>query len=83
MAKEPHDLTATLPREIRGDLAHLRARADETATDMRALRKQIHDWQGTTATATGFAMRANVRGQALEDELADLPKRVEKLEKAR
>jgi septal ring factor EnvC (AmiA/AmiB activator) len=83
VTKAPHDLTATILREIRGDLGHLRERADETTAELKALRKQIHDWQETTATATGFAMHANIRGQAFEEQLAELRKRVEKLEKTR
>jgi len=83
MAKAPHDLTTTILREIRGDLTHLRERADENTAELKALRKQIHDWQETTATATGFAMHANIRGQALEEQLAELRTRVEKLEKTR
>lgn len=82
MAKAPEDLTVKILREIRGDLSHVRERADQTAEELKALRKQIHDWQETTATATGFAMHANIRAQALDDEIVDLRKRVEKLESA-
>ena len=83
MPKEPDDLVLTLLREMRGDVAVLRERADEHSEELRALRKQIHDWQETTATATGFAMHANIRGQEIEQEIADLRKRIEKLEKAK
>jgi septal ring factor EnvC (AmiA/AmiB activator) len=81
MPKEPENLVLTLLREMRGDVAILRERADEHSEELRALRKQIHDWQETTATATGFAMHANIRGQEMEQEIADLKRRVEKLEK--
>ena len=82
MPKEPENLVLELLREMRGDIAILRERADEHSEELRALRGQIRDWQETTATATGFAMHANIRGQEMEREIADLKKRVEKLEKA-
>jgi hypothetical protein len=57
VTKEPENLVLTLLREMRGDVAALRERADEHSEELRALRRQIHDWQETTATATGFAMQ--------------------------
>ena len=83
MLKEPENLVLTLLREMRGDVAVLRERADEHSEELRALRKQIYDWQGTTATATGFAMHAKIRGQEIEQEIADPRKRIEKLEKGK
>ncbi len=83
MAKEPDNLILTLLREMRGDLATLRERADEHSAEFKALRKQITDWQETTATASGFAVHANLRNQALEAEIADLKRRVENLERAK
>ncbi len=83
MAKAPQDLTLTILREIRGDVAHLRERADQTTAELKALRKGIRDWQETTATATGFAMHANIREQALEEKLNALSERGEKLEEAK
>ena len=63
MSEEPENLVLKLLREMRGDVAILRELADEHSEEFRALRRQIHDWQETTATATGFAMHANVRGE--------------------
>jgi septal ring factor EnvC (AmiA/AmiB activator) len=83
MPEEPGNLVLELLREMRGDVAILRERADEHNEELRALRRQIHDWQETTATATGFAMHATIRGQEIEQEIAELKKRIEKLEKAR
>jgi len=83
MSTEPENLVLTLLREMRGDVVVLRERADEHSEELRALRRQIHDWQETTATATGFAMHANIRGQEIEQEVAELKKRVERLEKAK
>ena len=83
MAKEPDSLILRLLREMRGDMAVVRERADEHAEDLRALRKEMHDWPETTATATGFAVHANIRVQSIEQELAALKKRVDKLEEAK
>ena len=83
MAKAPEDLTITILREIRGDLSHRRERADQTTDELKALRRQIYDGRETTATATGFATHANIRSQAMDEEIIDLRKRVEKLESAK
>jgi septal ring factor EnvC (AmiA/AmiB activator) len=83
MAKETDNLVLKLLREMRGDVAVLRERADEHSEEFKALRKEIRDWQEPTATASGFAMHANIRGQKFEDELAELRRRVDELEKAK
>jgi hypothetical protein len=82
MAKEPDSLILRLLREMRSDMVVIRERADEHAEELRAFRKEIH-WQETTATAAGVAVHANTRVQSIEQELAALKKRVEKLEEAR
>jgi hypothetical protein len=46
------------------------------------LKKQIEEWQETTATGVGFAAHANLRNRALEKEIAELKRRVERLERA-
>ena len=61
MSEEPENLVLKLPREMRGDVSMLRERADGHSEELRALRRQIHDWQA----ATGFAMRANIRGREI------------------
>ena len=81
MAKEPDNLVLQLLREMRGEVAALRESAEEHSELFKALRKDIRDWQETTATTAGFAM--HIRGQSMESEIADLKKRVEKLEKAK
>ena len=50
MPQEPENLVLQVMREMRSDVAILRERADEHSEELRALRKQIHDWQETTAT---------------------------------
>ncbi len=83
MAKEPESLVLPLLREmrasiedVRSDVKHLRERVDDVSEKMEV-------WQGTIASAAGFAVHANSRNDRLEKELAALKKRVEKLEKAR
>jgi len=81
MPRQPEDLVLTLLRQMRADVCILRERDDEHSEELRALRKPIHDWQETTATAAGFAMRPNIRAHVdLRRQVADLTRRVEKLE---
>jgi predicted nucleic acid-binding Zn-ribbon protein len=48
-----------------------------------ALDKKIDDWQETTATAVGLATHANLRNQTMEEQIAALAARIERLEKAK
>ena len=63
MAEEPESLVLQLLRERCGEIAALRESAEEHSELFEALRKDIRDWQETTATTTGFAMHPNIRGQ--------------------
>ena len=83
MASEPEDLTLRYLREMRETLAELKQGQQKHDHSIESLRKEIHDWQETTATTTGFAMHANVRNRRLEEEIASLTRRVEALEHAR
>jgi NTP pyrophosphatase (non-canonical NTP hydrolase) len=83
MAKEPDSLVLQHLREMRGEITALRESAEEHSELFKALRKDTRDWQETTATTAVFAMHANILGQSMESEIADLKKRVEKLEKAK
>jgi hypothetical protein len=83
MAKETDNLALKLLREMRGDVPVLREGADEHSQEFKGLRKAIRDWQETTATATGLAMHANIRGQNFGDEVAEHRKREDKLEPAK
>jgi septal ring factor EnvC (AmiA/AmiB activator) len=81
MAKEPENATLRLLREIRATQQEhselLRRHADE----LGGLRKEIRDWQETTATGLGLAAHANIRHDAVEKRLEDLTKRIERLER--
>jgi hypothetical protein len=58
MSEEPENLVLKLLREMRSDVGVLCERADACPEELKALRQQILDWQA----ATGFAMRAKIRG---------------------
>jgi predicted nucleic acid-binding Zn-ribbon protein len=83
MSKEPDNLVLKLLREMRvildeHSLAHL-----DTKAELRELKKQIYDWQETTATAVGLATHSNLRNQAIENQIADMAKRIDRLERAK
>jgi predicted nucleic acid-binding Zn-ribbon protein len=83
MSKEPDSLVLKRLREMRvildeHSLAHL-----DTKAELRELNKQIYDWQETTATAVGLATHSNLRNQAIENQIADIAKRVDRLERAK
>ena len=50
MAEEPDSLVLQLLREMRGEIAVLRESAEEHSELFKALRKDIRDWQETTAS---------------------------------
>ena len=82
MTKNVEDMTQRMLREIQATLAEHGKLLSRNSTTIEAMRKEMHDWQETVATASGFAVHANVRNQHFEVELKALRKRVEKLEKA-
>ena len=46
------------------------------------LMRSIEDWKETTATGVGFAAHANIRTDALEKEIADLKRRIDRIERS-
>jgi hypothetical protein len=50
--------------------------------NFRELHKAIEDWKETTATGVGFAAHANIRTDAPEKEIADLKKRIDRIERS-
>jgi hypothetical protein len=76
MIDERGDLMLKMLREIRATL-------DDHSAEFKTLRKEMHEWHETIATAAGFAMPANLRNSAVESEIEALKKRVETLEKAK
>ena len=62
-------------REVRGKVFEHDGRFDE-------LEKKFDQWQETTAKGFGLAAHAKIRNQHIEEELADLKRRSERLEQA-
>jgi hypothetical protein len=82
MVDERDDLMLKRSRDIRATLDEHGKLLVEHSEEFKALRKEMHDWHEPIATATGYAMHANLRDSAIEAEIASLKQRVEKLEKA-
>jgi len=97
MAKEPEDVVLRLLRDMRADVGDLRAdmrRIDETLREVRrtvtahdlrfdALDEKFEMIREGTVSAIGFAANASRAHVDLHKQIADLTKRVEKLEKAK
>ncbi len=83
MAGEADDLVLRLLREMRESLAELKQGQQRHEHELAALRSDIHEWQETIATASGFAMHANIRNPQLEERIDALAKRGESMEQAR
>lgn len=82
MADEPDNLVLKMLREMREILDDHTKRFEGHDRRFDALQKSIEDWQETTSTGTGFAMHANIRTQALEKEIADLKRRIDRIERS-
>jgi len=82
MAKEPDNLVLKMLREMREILDDHTRRFEAHDRRFDELQKSIGDWQETTSTGTGFAMHANIRTQALEKEIADLKRRIDRIERS-
>ena len=83
MEEDPTNLILRLLREVRkvqDDHSQSLAAHDKR---FDALDKKIDDWQETIATAVGLATHANLRNHSMEEQLAKLAARVERLEKAK
>jgi septal ring factor EnvC (AmiA/AmiB activator) len=82
MVEEADNLVLKLLREMRDAIQDVRAKVYEHDERFAELNKAIEDWQETTSTGTGFAMHASIRTQALEKEIAELKRRIDRLERA-
>jgi hypothetical protein len=82
MAEEPDNLVLKMLREMREALQDVREKVYEHDRRFDELRKQIEDWQETTAAGVGFAAHANLRTQAIEKEIAEPKRRIDRLEEA-
>ncbi len=96
MSEEPDNLVLQLLRGLRGDVKEARteiARVDEVLHEVRrvvashdfrfdALDERVEMLREGTLTAIGFAANAAQSQKKLQEQIADLTRRVEKLEKA-
>jgi len=82
MAEEPDNLVLKMLREMREVLNEVRAKVYEHDDRFAEMKKQIEDSQETTSTGVGFAAHASIRTQALEKEIADLKRRLDRLERS-
>lgn len=82
MVDEPDNLLLRLLRDIRAKQDEHDKRFDAHDTRFDELHKAIEDWKETTATGVGFAAHANIRTDALEKEIADLKKRIDRIERS-
>ena len=81
MADEPTNLTERLLREIQATQAEHTSMLKHQGADIREVRREMHDWQETTATALGFAGHANVRIESLQKQVDELTERLDRLER--
>jgi len=82
VAEEPDNLVLKLLREMREILDDHTKRFEAHDRRFDELHKAIEDWQETTSAGAGFAMHASIRTQALEKEIADLKKRIDRIERS-
>jgi hypothetical protein len=73
MADDPDSLVLVMLRDIRATL-------DKQGQDVKALRSDMSTWTETIAHAAGFAVHANLRGNALEGRVESLEARVTRIE---
>jgi len=90
VAKEPDNVVLSLLREMRAEMAHIdetlhAVRLNVAGHDLRfdALDEKIEMIREGTVSAIGFAANASRAHVDLHKQIADLVRRVEKLEKAR
>ncbi len=55
MAKEPIDATPRILQDIQATLAEHTGMLKEQGADIKGMRREMHEWQESTATALGFA----------------------------
>ena len=89
MAEEPDNLVLRHLREIRDDVKEMRGDVHEIKGVLEShtlrfdfLEERVEMLREGTLTAIGFAASANEQNKKLAQQIADLTKRVEKLEAA-
>ena len=80
MAQEPDSMVPRMLQEIQETLREVHDKVFDHDRRFDAIEKRLDEWQETTATSLGLAAHANIRNQHIEEELADLKRRIERLE---
>ena len=81
MAGEPDTLVLTMLREMRAAIGDVRAAQDEQSRRLIHIETRVDEMHESMITGLGLAAHANVRHDTVEKRLADLTKRIERLEK--
>ena len=81
MAREPTDSTPMILRDIQKTLAEHTKMLKEQGADLKGMRREMHEWQESTATALDFAGHANIRIELLQKQVDALTERLERLER--
>ena len=68
-------------REIQATLAEHTTLLKEQSANMRDMRREMHEWQESPATALGFAGHANIRIESLQKQVDALTEALERLER--
>jgi hypothetical protein len=80
MAQAPDNLILKLLREMRGDLTDIKVKQEDHSEQFKHIRKEMSDWQETSATAAGFAVHANLLHEGVAKKIDELTARIERLE---
>ena len=97
MAEQPENLVLELLRGMRGDMSGMAKDLGKLKDDMRVIKKTLDDHtlrfdfleervemlREGTLTSIGFAANTSVQQKKLEQQVKELAKRVDKLEKSR
>ena len=81
MTKDPTDATPMILRDIQATLAEHTKMLKEQGADIKGMRREMHEWQESTATALSFAGHANIRIESLQKPVDALTERLERLER--
>jgi hypothetical protein len=80
MAKQPDDMVVRILQQIQATLADQNRMHEEHRQAFDRIERRLDESLNTSITAIGLAGHANVRHGNVEEEIADLKKRVERLE---
>jgi hypothetical protein len=80
MAKQPDDMVIHILQQIQATLADHGRMHEEHRQAFVRIERRLEEALDSSITAIGLASHANVRHGSVQEEIADLKKRVERLE---